>query len=303
MKRKVIQLAKKTLVISLPHKWVKEWSVKKGEELHVDLKGANIIFSTESQRKKQKITINTEKSSERVIRWWLSSLHKKGFDEIEIFYKKEQLPLFSELIKDLFTGFAIIEQTDKRCVLQAISQDNQATFDNILRRSFLVTMSLGESIVEMAKEDKYEEMKDLLQLEKTNNQLTNFCQRLINKKGMSEPATNSFYYVIAWNLEKVADSYKYIIRHIIEDKIKLNPNTINLLEEANKVIRGFYEFFYEKNQSTINELHELKKKIQKQIEKELIKSDKESLILSRLHSLIDKSLDFSVSMIAIHTEH
>ncbi len=302
MKRKVIKLAEKTLVISLPHKWVKEWNITKGDELNADMKGASILFSTETDRKKQKITINTEKSSERVIRWWLSCLHKKGFDEIEIFYKKEQLPLFSELIKDLFTGFAIIEQTDKRCVLQAVAQDNQATFDNILRRSFLVTLSLGDSIIEMIKKNKYEELKELLQLEKTNNQLTNFCQRIINKKGMPEPATNSFYYTIAWNLEKVADDYKNIIKNIIKQDIKISQETINLLENANKLVRGFYEFFYEQNQEKINNLHELKKKMQRQIETEVLKQNKENVVLSRILGLIDKTLDFTVSMIAIHTD-
>ena len=35
MKRNVIQLAGKTLVVSLPSKWVKLNSVKKGDELNV----------------------------------------------------------------------------------------------------------------------------------------------------------------------------------------------------------------------------------------------------------------------------
>ena len=303
MKRKVIQLAEKTLVISLPHKWVKEWKIKKGDGLEVKEKGSNIIFSTQNQRNKQKITINVEKTSERVIRWWLSSLHKKGFDEIEIFYKKEQLPLLIELLKDLFTGFAVVEQTDKRCVLQAIAQDEEQSFDNVMRRSFLVTLSIGDNLMELLEQGKHEDIEPLIQLEKTNNQLTNFCQRLINKRGLTEPTKNTFYYVIAWNLEKIADDYKYIIEHITKEKIKPKETTIELIKETNNLQRGFYEFFYEKDQKKINELHEKKKEIKEKIEQELEKEGKENIILSRLLGLLDKISDFSASMIAIHTEN
>lgn len=303
MKRKVIQIAEKTKVISLPQEWVKEWKIEKGDELFATIKGSNIIFSTKNQREKQKITINTEQTPERIIRWWLSALHKKGFDEIEIFYKKEQILLFNSMLKNLFTGFTITEQTEKRCVLEAISKDDEESFDNVLRRAFLITLTMADLFLEFILKNDFSELNKLLDLEKTNNQLTNFCQRIINKRGLTEPTKNTFYYVINWNLEKIADDYKYMIEAIVTEKIKISSESSNIIKKTNELLRGFYEFFYEKKQEKIMEAYKLKKEIQKNIEKKINKEGKESIILSRLLNLIDKISDFSASMIAIHTEN
>jgi phosphate uptake regulator len=302
MKRKVIQLAEKTKVISLPQEWVKEWNIEKGDELDTKITGSNIIFSTKKQKENQKTTINTENTPERIIRWWLSSLHKKGFDEIEIFYKKEQIPIFNSMIKNLYTGFTITEQTEKRCVLQAISKDDEEIFDNVMRRAFLITLSLADSLPEIIQTKNYQEIQKLLDLEKTNNQLTNFCQRIINKRGLTEPTKNTFYYIINWNLEKIADDYKYIIEHITEKKIKISEETTDIIKKTNKLLRGFYEFFYNKKQEKLIKLSEEKKEIQKEIEKTIKEKKEETIILSRILSLADKITDFSASMIAIHTE-
>jgi len=292
------------MVVSLPQEWVKEWEIQKGDELNIEPKGSSLIISTQNKRKKLTTTINITNSTERVIRWWLSSLHKKGYDEIEIFYKKEQLPLLMELTRDLMLGFTIVEQTEKRCILRAISQADEQSFNNVMRRAFQVTLTMGDSLVEALSKKELDEteLNQIKQMEKTNNQLTNFCQRVINKRGLSDPVKNSFYYTINWNLEKIADEYKYIIEHIIKEKIKTSKETIELIKEANELLRGFYEFFYEKKQEKINKLQIKKKELKEKIKESVKKEGKESLILSQLLCLTDKISDFSASMIAIHTE-
>jgi len=46
MKRKIIQTAGKTMVVSLPSAWVKKYGIKKGEEVEVEERGAEISVST-----------------------------------------------------------------------------------------------------------------------------------------------------------------------------------------------------------------------------------------------------------------
>ena len=62
MKRKVIQLAGKTLVVSLPHLWVKKHGVKKGHDMELQEKGTNILLSIQSMYDagSTSITINKE---------------------------------------------------------------------------------------------------------------------------------------------------------------------------------------------------------------------------------------------------
>ena len=57
MKRKVIQIANSTQLISLPRKWSLQFGIKKGDELEVEEKGSQIIVSTEKGVKNKKIKI------------------------------------------------------------------------------------------------------------------------------------------------------------------------------------------------------------------------------------------------------
>ena len=46
MKRKVIQIADSTQLISLPRKWALKYGIKKGDELDVEEQGSNVLVST-----------------------------------------------------------------------------------------------------------------------------------------------------------------------------------------------------------------------------------------------------------------
>ncbi|MBW2973337.1 hypothetical protein KY346_03010 [Candidatus Woesearchaeota archaeon] len=304
MKRKVIQLAGRTFVVSLPSKWVKKYGIKKGDELEVKDRATNIIFSTKKEIDTKKTSINITKTDERTLRWLLSSLHKKGYDEIELFYENpKKTAVIQELVKDLFVGFAIVHQSNKRCVLRAISQEREQEFDNILRRAWLVTISMGDSAIEYIKQGQQKQLKELLALEKTNNQLTNFCQRTLNKKGHLDYAKTCFYYVIAWNLEKVCDDYKYICKLLSESNAKLSKESISLFKETNDLLRRYYELFYSFDLKQLNKLNEKKKELLEKGHKAVsIKKGAEAGMLNYLNNAVLKIVDFSASMIALNTD-
>jgi phosphate uptake regulator len=201
--RKVIQLAGKTLVVSLPSKWAKRCGVRKGDEIDVDESGRRLILGASSSKDAGKASIDLTGLSERTIRWVLSALHKKGYDEIEAKYSDaKSLKIIEELMKDLFTGFAIIRQGNNKCTIKAIAKESEEEFDSILRRAFLVTMSMGDNIVDLMKKDMAKSAPEILVLEKTNNQLTNFCERILIKKGAKMSENSCMTYAIVWNLEK-----------------------------------------------------------------------------------------------------
>jgi len=304
MKRKVIQLAGKTFVVSLPSKWVKKYGVKKGDELEVKDHATSIVFSTKKESETKKTSTDITKADERTIRWLLSSLHKKGYDEIELFYDNpKKTKVIQELIKDLFVGFAIVYQGNKRCVLRAISHDENNEFDNILRRAWLVTISLAEGAIEYIKDGQQKHMKELIMLEKTNNQLTNFCERTLNKTGYIDYSKTCFYYVIVWNLEKIADDYKYICEILSEDKTKIAKESLEYFKETTEYLRKYYELFYSFKIEQLNELSARKKQLLAKGHK-LISAKKgtEATMLNYLTSSVIKITDFSASMIALHTD-
>ncbi len=299
MKRKVIQIADKTFVISLPTDWVKQWSIKKGEEVDVIEKGPRLIVSTAEPRQLRKKGIDVSNASERTLRWLLSSLHKKGYDEIEIHTENpEHAIIIDQLLKDLFLGFAVVHCSGSQCVVRSLSKELDDQLDVIVRRAFLVTLALAEQSLQMAKSRKFEELHHILDLEKTNNQLTNFCERILNKRGLDEPVKTSFLYVIMWNLEKIADEYKYICEQLAKKK-KVSVETAVLFEKVNGLLRKYYELFYSFNIERLSALSDEYKIIKEQVEKAMIKNE-DAVILSHLHHITLKTADFSASTFALY---
>src|SRR3989344_1846924 len=111
MKRKAIQLANQTIVVSLPAKWVRQQGIKKGDEIDLEEKGNQLIVAFKIiDKKEERAEIDVSNWNDRLIRLVLSGLNKKGFDEIVVKYDKSSTAkTLEELIKNLFTGFAIVE--------------------------------------------------------------------------------------------------------------------------------------------------------------------------------------------------
>ena len=130
----------------------------------------------------------------------------------------------------------------------------------------------------------FENLKQLINLEHTNNQLTNFCERILNKYGYKNPKKISFIYIIVWNLENIADDYKYICEYLDKNrKTKLSKELIKLFEKAHDYLKGYYEFSYKFSLEKANKLIMEKKNISEYSEKILNKlSQKEIPVYSYL---------------------
>ena len=170
MKRKNIQIADSTQLVSLPRKWALKNSIKKGDEVDVTIENNKVVVSTEKDNKFSTISFDVSDYNLRMIRWTLSLLYKT-YDEAELFFKsKKQLKHIQEVIKsgDML-AFEIMEQGEKRCVVRVISRGLEQEFDSILRRVFLVTLSLAERSRELIEQKQYSELEEINVLEGTNN--------------------------------------------------------------------------------------------------------------------------------------
>lgn len=298
MKRRVIQIADKTFVVSLPNNWVREWGVKKGEEVDVLESGPRLIVSTSEPRLLKKGVVDASGASERVLRWLLSSLHKKGYDEIEVRTDSKHAALIDELLKDLFLGFAVVHRSGDSCVIRSLAKELDDQLQVIVRRAFLVSLSLADQSLELINQKKFSELSGLLDLEKQNNQLTNFVERILNKRGLDEPVKTNFLYVIMWNLEKIADEYKYICKYL-SSKNKISKNTVVLFGRVNSLFRKYYELFYKFDVAELSALSEDFKSLQGDIEK-CLKCD-DAVVLCHLLHVVLKTADFSASTYAFYS--
>ncbi len=303
MKRKVIQLAHKTLVVSLPSKWVKKYQVLKGAELDAEERGQQMVFSTSRLSDSEKVNVDfSELNGEVIRRWVLASLHKSGYDEIEITYKDSSvLDTIQETIKELMIGFTIVEQGKDRCVIRVVAEEQEKEFNAVLRRAFLVVKNMGEGLYDYVKEGRLERLKELLVLEKTNDQLTNFCERILNKKGYENYKRTCFAYVVAWNLEKVCDSYKEVCVFLSENpKARISKPVVEMIKTANNYFSSYYELFYNFEINKLTELNRERNAFRKKAS-EMLRSSRgaDTAVLCSLNDFVAKVSDFSASFIAL----
>lgn len=247
MKRKLIQMAGKTMVVSLPAEWVKKYGLKKGEEVNLEERDRTLAISTDKNLSIKKTTLDVRplKISGRRV---MAALYKRGYDEIEVLYDKPQeLEEIKKALSLEAMNFEIIKQTKDRCTIKSIAEATHEEFDNILRRTFLVLNSMIEEIHEglIAKDKK--KIEEAKEYEKTNNKFTHFCRRSLNKRGYKNYEITSIMYTIVEQLENVADELKFLCDFLISEdlkKLKISEETNNLFNDVKAFTNHFYELFY-----------------------------------------------------------
>ncbi|MBI5881087.1 AbrB/MazE/SpoVT family DNA-binding domain-containing protein [archaeon] len=112
MKRKVVQIAGFTKVISLPAEWVKKLNIKKGDELEIKEGDSTLTILAPKQNTFRKAHIDASKLNPIIIWPTLSLLHKTGYEEIKISgVDKEIMKIVYEKVQSSLFGFEVIEQT------------------------------------------------------------------------------------------------------------------------------------------------------------------------------------------------
>lgn len=244
MKRKVIQIAESTQLISLPRKWAVQYGVKKGDELDVETQGDKIVVSQHGSNTVSRISVDVTDLKPFILRA-LAAVYKSGYDEVDLrFQDSAELVGIAAEVNQVLPGFEIIEQRPTSMQIRSVSVETESEFDNMLRRIFMITLSMAENVSELVRQRDYRKVRDALALEKTNNRLCNFCERLLNKYGYREHRNTTFIYCIVWELEKIADQYKYLCMYLEQAKPRCNQQTIELLQETHHLLQAFYETYY-----------------------------------------------------------
>ncbi|HLG23498.1 MAG TPA: AbrB/MazE/SpoVT family DNA-binding domain-containing protein [Candidatus Nanoarchaeia archaeon] len=253
MKRRVIQIANSTQLVSLPRKWTLKYGVTKGEEIDVLEDGNKLIISTDKVQEFENKVLEAEKWKEYLPRV-IYSLYKKGVDEIRAnFRNPETLKVIQKSLGKQTVGFEIIDQGNNYCIIKNVSGDLE-DFDSVLRRTFLILIQMSKEIFESIKNLDYNHLNSVAFLEESNNRFTTTCRRLLNKKGYKNyKHTGPMYYMIE-ELENTADQYKYICNYIANMNPKTNPpskDTLDLMAIVNESLQLFYETFYKFDESKI----------------------------------------------------
>ena len=265
MKRKVIQLAGKTLVVSLPNKWVKKYGVKKGDEVEVEEGESKLAINVDGKGEKRVKILNL-KENKVMLNRIISGLYKAGYDEIEIAYESpEQYAIIRDVLNRTCMGYDIIRQGQRTLHIKNLSKLSSEEFDNILRRLFLTLLSSADDTLDYIKQGNLKGLGEIGLRDQMINKYSDLCRRILNIKGYEIIRKTTTYYYICEDLEKIGDEYKELVYFIIKNKInKLDKETINLVNKLNSLLRMFYELFYRFELTKLEEFGVLSESLKKE---------------------------------------
>jgi len=235
MKRKTIQLAHKTLVISLPAKWVKQCEIKKGDELEVE-EIKNTLKISISQRVKTNKQNVEAKDWERLLERYLISLYQKGVTEFEIRYNSADMFKKIQIASSQLVGFETVEQSQGRLILRDITGPSEEKFKVVFRRLFLLVLDMLQEGISAMKINNKKEIETLIVKDIEINKFANFCLRKLNKGDVMDEEKARVYYFLCILLEKIADGFKEILNR------KITKQQLAYLEEINQLLRLCYDF-------------------------------------------------------------
>lgn len=265
MKRKIIQIANSTQLISLPRKWTLKYGIKKGDEIEVEENGSKIVISTERVQDSGNIEVDITGLDRDSFMFLIRTLYIRGYDEVKLNFKNQiadhhrigkKIKVMSEIHTEVnrLTGMEVIQQKEDFCVLKVLSESSVKDFDLILRRIFLLLTDASSDLVRgAAKGNRY-----LVEsLEEKHNTITKFMAnalRLLNKGGYPDYKKTALLYHIIESLDNINDILKESARDIVDSNITISKECDNILQRINTSIHDYYNLFYKFDFKVIEKL-------------------------------------------------
>ena len=191
MKRKVFRNGP-SFVMTLPSIWVKEYGIKKGQELEVTTEGNTLFTTIPSGKELELAEIDTKGIDRTFLRCAIRSAYKKGYDEIRVNYHTPTLKhyrldkqvsvhkIVSEEVESLI-GFEVIENNRNSIVIKGFSQEHKEDFDIFLRKIFLNLIQYAQDLENVPYDQSIFEQWELKHW--NIKKFINYCIRILNKKG------------------------------------------------------------------------------------------------------------------------
>lgn len=302
MKRKVIKQGNGTLTITLPKGWTEKTGLKGGDEINIEETDGMVCVSAEKGFTPKKISIEISKLDKSVLDSLLAVLHKSGYDEIELTFDEPKLvKIIQKRINSMLIGYEIIEQTNKRCIIKSIASQYDSNIDDIIRRIFLVTLSLAQNTLDVMKSGDLSNIDELMVLEETNNKLTNLCHRILNKKP-TMGAKTVYLYIVVWLLESIADDYRDICKVLSEKKTKpkFDKATMDIYGKIMKLLEHLYHLFYNFDLEEMKMIRQEHKDIVGELNGMMGSKNQDAFIMNYMFSITQRIYDCFGSVTGMH---
>ncbi len=311
MKRKVIQIANSTQLISLPRKWALKYNIKKGDELDIEEQGNKIFVGTENVQEQGSMEVDITGLDRDSFVHLIRNLYIRGYDEIKLIFNNpivdhhrlgQKVKVLSEIHSEVnrLTGIEVIQQRENFCVLKVLSESSIKDFDLILRRIFLLITDASNDLIKGAvKGDKY-----LVEsIEEKHNSITKFMAnalRLLNKVGYPNYKNTTLYYYIIRCLDEINDILKESARSIVKFDIKISITCEKILHRINESLADYHKLYYKFDFKLVEKLSSERYKILENINHVSKKLSKDELMLvMNMERIVEKILNLKSARMAL----
>jgi len=290
MKRKVIQIADSTQLVSLPRKWAISHNIKKGDELDVKEEGNKIIISSEKGIELASVEIDVSSLDRTSILYYIEILYRIGYDEIVVKFtnpetehyrlnKKEKVISIINYISSRLIGMEVIQQKENFALLKSLQTISPKEFDTVIRRIFILLKDASEDIISEIKKGDFLSLETIEEKHDSIAKFISYGMRVLNKVGTGDKRNTYILFHILNQIDKITDIIKYSSREIIEKKRKVSKDAISILEKIDLSIKWYAEFFFKFDTSKIKDIYFNRDTVIKKIREKENKLIPEDLLL------------------------
>lgn len=256
IKRRVIQIANSTQLISLPRKWTQKFNVKKGDELEIEEQGNKLFVATEIKTPKlSEIEVKIDGLDKDTLIFLLRGLYIRGYDQIKFTFTKphiyyhrlnKEVTISSVIHKEIgiCQGLDIIQERGDFIIMKNISVSSTKEFNTLIRRIFLLLIDMSNDLYIATKNRDNTLLETFQDKHDTITRLINYNLKTLNVIGHSEHKNTIAYFNILSSLDIVTDILKNAARDIIKSKIKVGNKALNILNKITESIKLHYDFFF-----------------------------------------------------------
>ena len=301
MKRRIVKQGNSTLTISLPASWTKQQDLKDKDEVDVEERDEGLYIGARKLPAPRSISVDLTGFNNNLIRRYLYSLYKQGYEEIELTFsdftvdknnkKIDTLRYIQEIVNHLF-GVEIVDQKKNFCRIKDLTGVLEDEFDRMLSRIIFSLSTIFSSFKDFLKKGLTNE--DILYQHEVIEKFSIYCHRLLNKR-IHPKAT--IYYNFIFDLKFSADILGYLSREIYEKRIKVTEQDINIFKQVSDIFDRFFKLYHKFDKEKLMDIVVTRRKIYDEINQVKFKSY--ALLVIRLSTLLGLMANLTENLLEI----
>jgi phosphate uptake regulator len=279
-KRKIMQLGRSSLVISLPQEWINLTNAKKGDMVDIEIKrdrSLAILPNMDEEETPEKITLHIDPTEHKdSITRSIIACYLNGYTNIQLISKKiftpSQQTAIRKWTKNLY--MRVLEADLKSVEMEFLVDELRVSIEANVRRMFNICKSMITDIMDALKTQDAGLARSIFSLDDEVDHFSFFILRLLRRASLNPGLSNKLeldpikildYQVLAYRIEHVADqaaSIASILMSLHTEKSKIPQNILDLIvkagKDASQQLDAAFDAFFTKDITQCNSIIEKK---------------------------------------------